>query len=107
MGWAIRTCETSARDPPVCVCGGGGGECVRMCVVGCDVLSVAGEGGGGNNNNLILSRSAPIAIFCLVTETKGQTFRGIPGFYSTSGTTAVAFTAHLVAVKCGVFTTTR
>ena len=84
-----------------------------MCVVGCDVLSVAGGGGGGNNNNFILSRSgiilesAPIAIFCLVTETKGQTFRGIPGFYSTSGTTAVAFTAHLVAVKCGVFTTTR
>ena len=35
-----------------------------------------------------------------------QTFRGIPGFYSTSGYTAVIFSAHLVAVKCEVFTTT-
>ena len=51
---------------------------------------------------------APIEIFCLVTETKGQTLRGISGFYSTSGVvdcTAVVFSAHLVAVKCEVFTT--
>ena len=43
------------------------------------------------------------------TETKWQTFRGIPGFYSTSGAvdyTAVIFSAHLVAVKWEVFTTT-
>ena len=55
----------------------------------------------------IILESAPrTAIFCLATETKGQTFRGIPGFYSTSGYTAVIFSAHLVAVKCEVFTTT-
>ena len=41
------------------------------------------------NNNFIVNRlatvleSAPIAIFCLVTETKGHTFRSIPGFYLT------------------------
>ena len=35
-----------------------------------------------------------------------HTFRGIPGFYSTSGYTAVILSAHLVAVKCEVFTTT-
>ena len=35
-----------------------------------------------------------------------QTFRGIPGFYSTSSYTAVIFSAHLVAVKCEVFITT-
>ena len=63
-----------------------------------------------NNNNFIPNRlgiileSAPIAIFCLVTKAEGQMFRGIPGFYSTSG--AVIFCAHLVAVKCEVFTTT-
>ena len=54
-------------------------------------------------------RSAPIAIFCLVIEAKGQTFRGIAGFYSTSGVldyTAMIFSAHLVAVKCEVFITT-
>ena len=47
--------------------------------------------------------TAPIAIFCLVTETKGQTFHWIPGFYSTSGVvnyTTVIFSAHLVALKC-------
>ena len=47
--------------------------------------------------------------YITITETKGQTFRGIPGFYSTSGAvdyTAVIFSAHLVAVKCEVFTTT-
>ena len=33
-------------------------------------------------------------------------FRGIPGFYSTSGYTAGIFSTHLVAVKCEVFTTT-
>ena len=55
----------------------------------------------------IILESAPIAIFCLVAETKGQTFRGTPGFYSTSGVvdyTAVISSAHLVAVKCEVFT---
>ena len=41
------------------------------------------------NNNFIVNRlatvleSAPIAIFCLVTETKGHTFDSIPGFYLT------------------------
>ena len=57
----------------------------------------------------IILESAPIAIFCLVTETKGQMFRGIPGFYSTSGVvdyTVVIFFAPLVAEKCEVFTTT-
>ena len=42
-------------------------------------------------------------LFCLVAETKGPTFRGIPGFYSISGAvdyTAVIFFAHLVALKC-------
>ena len=54
----------------------------------------------------IILESAPrTAIFCLATETKGQTFRGIPGFYSTSSYAAVIFSAHLVAVKCEVFTT--
>ena len=38
--------------------------------------------------------------------TKGQMFRGIPGVYWTSGYTAVIFSAHLVAVKCEIFTTT-
>ena len=60
------------------------------------------------NSNFILNRriileSASMAIFCLVAETKGQKFRGIPGFYSTSaavGYTAVIFSAHLVALKC-------
>ena len=45
----------------------------------------------------------------LSSETKGQTFRGTPGFYSTNGVldyTAVIFSAHLVAVKCEGFTTT-
>ena len=45
---------------------------------------------------------------CFFTETKWQMFRRIPGFYSTSGAvdyTAVIFWAHLVAVKCEVFTT--
>ena len=70
------------------------------------------EGGGGGGRwrgrikNLNRLGIAPIAIFCLVTETKGQTFRGIHGFYSTSGAvdyTAVIFSAPLVAVKCEVF----
>ena len=52
------------------------------------------------NSNFILNRriileSASMAIFCLVTETKGQTFRGIPGFYSTSGT--VDYTAVILS----------
>ena len=35
-----------------------------------------------------------------------QTFRGIPGSYSTSGYTAIIFSAHFVAVKFEGFTTT-
>ena len=58
----------------------------------------------------IILESAPRnTILCLFTETKWQTFRGIPGFYSTNGAvdyTAVIFCAHLVAVKCQVFTAT-
>ena len=58
----------------------------------------------------LLNYGAPRnTILCIFTETKWQTFRGIPGFYSTSGAvayTAVIFWAHLVAVKCEVFTTT-
>ena len=58
----------------------------------------------------IILESAPQNMtLCLFTETKWQMFRGIPGFYSTSGAvdyTAVIFCAHLVAVKCEVFTTT-
>ena len=58
----------------------------------------------------IILESAPRnTIFCLFTETKWQTFRRIPGFYSTSGAvdyTAVIFCAHLVTVKCEFLTTT-
>ena len=49
------------------------------------------KGGKTENNNFTLNRlgiilaSVPTAIFCLFTKAKGQTFRGIPGFYSTSG----------------------
>ena len=68
-----------------------------------------GKGGGTGKNHSqqigIILESAPIAIFCFATETKGQTFGGILGFYSTSGYTAVIFSAHLVAVKCEGFTT--
>ena len=44
-------------------------------------------------------------------ETKGQTFGGIPGVYSTNGALvdyciATNFSTHPVAVKCEVFTTT-
>ena len=39
------------------------------------------------------NESATIAIFCLVTETKGQTFCGI--LYSTSGHTALIFSPIL------------
>ena len=42
-------------------------------------------------NSLIILKSEPIAIFCLVTETKRLTFREIPGDYSTTG--AVDYTA--------------
>ena len=72
------------------------------------------RGKKGKKPNLTLNRlgiilaSAPIAIFCFFTKAKGQTFRGIFGFYSTSGAvdyTEVIFFAHLVAVKCEVFTT--
>ena len=55
------------------------------------------------------SQRRGIRYFCLFTETKWQTFRWIPGFYSTSGTVdymAVIFCAHLVDVKCEIFTTT-
>ena len=58
---------------------------------------------------IILESPRQNTILCLFTETKWQTFRGIPGFYSTSGAvdyTAVIFCAHLVAMKCEVFTTT-
>ena len=59
----------------------------------------------------IILKSAPQnTILCLFTETKWQMFCGIPGFYSTSGAvdyTAVIFCAHLVAMKCKVFTSTR
>ena len=68
-----------------------------------------------NKNNFIIGKRlgtilelAPIGIFCLVTESKGQVFRGIAGFYSILGAvdyTAVIFSAHLVAVKCEIFTT--
>ena len=68
-----------------------------------------------NKNNFILGKRlrtilelAPIGIFCFVTESKGQMFRGIAGFYSILGAvdyTAVIFSAHLVAVDCEVFTT--
>ena len=58
----------------------------------------------------IILESAPRnTIFCLFTETKWQTFRGIIGFYSTSGAvdyTAAIFCVHLVAVKYEVFTAT-
>ena len=58
---------------------------------------------------IILESVLRNTILCLFTETKWQTFRGIPGFYSTSGAvgyTAVIFCAHRVAVKCEVFATT-
>ena len=64
-------------------------------------------------NNFILSRLwimlesvLWIVIYFFVNETNGQTICGILGFYSTSGYTAVIFSAHLVTVKCEVFTTT-
>ena len=79
-----------------------------------------------NNNNFILNRLGQGSFssqcrrirysafllklkLCLFTETKWQTFCGIPGFYSTSGAVdymAVIFCAHLVSEKCEVFTTT-
>ena len=39
-----------------------------------------------------------IAIVCLVTETKGQTFRAVPGFYSASG--AMDYTAVMLSAPC-------
>ena len=53
----------------------------------------------------IILKSAPIAIICLVTETKGQMFHGIPIFYLTTGAVAVTFSTHLLAVKWEGFTT--
>ena len=56
-------------------------------------------------NNFVLNRlgtvfeSVSIAILCLVTETKGQTFGRIPGYYSTTGYTAVRFSLLLVLGK--------
>jgi len=56
-------------------------------------------------NSFVLNRlgtvfeSVPIAILCLVTETKGQTFGRIPGCYSTTGYTAVRFSLLLVLGK--------
>ena len=47
------------------------------------------------NSLAIILEPASIAIFCLVTETKGQMFRAIPGFYSTSG--AVDYTAVILS----------
>ena len=52
-------------------------------------------------------KSAPqITIYCLVTETKGQMFQRIPGFYLTSGLHGCDLLTHLVAMKCEVSTTT-
>ena len=70
---------------------------------------------GEKNNNFILNKlrvileSAPNTMFCLLTETKRQTFRRIPGFYSTNSAvdfTPVIFCARLVVVTWEVFTTT-
>ena len=45
--------------------------------------------------------------FALLLKPKDSyTFCGISGFYSTIGYAAVIFSAHLVAMKCKVFTTT-
>ena len=58
---------------------------------------------------IILDSALRNTVLCLLTETKWQTFCGIPGFYSTSGAVdymAVIFCALLVAVKCKVFITT-
>ena len=57
---------------------------------------------------IILESAPQNTILWLFTKTKWQTFQGIPGFYLTSGAvdyTAVIFYAHLVTVKCKVFTT--
>ena len=57
----------------------------------------------------IILESVLIALFCLVTETKEQTFWGIAGLYSTICAvdyTAVIFSTHLVTMKCKIFTTT-
>ena len=48
----------------------------------------------------IILESALIVIFCLVTETKGQTFCGIPGIYLTSGDMAEILSAHFCSMKC-------
>ena len=59
-------------------------------------LSVCVWGGGESFSKDWGSFSSKlIAIFCLVTETKGQMFRAIPGFYSTSG--AVDYTAVILS----------
>ena len=58
---------------------------------------------------IILESVLRNTVLCLFTETKWQTFCGIPGFYLTSGAVdymAVIFCALLVAVKCKVFITT-
>ena len=58
---------------------------------------------------IILESALQNTKLCLFTETKWQMLHGIPDFYLTSGAVdymAVIFCAHLVAVKCEVFTTT-
>ena len=56
----------------------------------------------------IILESTPIALFCLVTEAKGQNLSVIPGFYSTNGAvdhTAAIISAPFVAMKCESFST--
>ena len=75
--------------------------CVFVCVYVCENKNKT------TKKTSFSTESAPIAIFCLVTETKGWTFHGILGFYLTSGIVdymAVIISAHLVSVKSEVFT---
>ena len=74
--------------------------CVCVCVCVCVKMKI--------KNNFILNRlgiilkSAPVAIFCLVTESKRPTFHITPDFYLTSGVvdyTAVVFSTHLVTMR--------
>ena len=66
------------------------------------------EQDGANTNGKQQLHAHVSAIFCLINETKGQMFHGIPGFYLTRGTVddmTVILSTHLVARKCKVFTT--